>query len=458
MKNWFLRGLTAGIRTEPVPESGNVSLALSPGLPKTTEHTSAERARALADVCPTRAISAEGSVARVDDDHCVLCMRCKGRDGQTWRRDVAWAHAPDPTAQGPLEGRFARSLHVRIVDAGDCGSCLNELAQLNGPSYNLHRFGIFIVPTPRQADVLLVVGPAARQMHEALLAAYEAMPEPKRVVAVGVCAASGGIFGPSLIGRRRRGSYPGRSRRSGMPATAARHHRRTAHGVRSNATSGEPVSSLALVLTLWAIAVCIVGAALALIVGERFAPRVLAFTGCTAAALSFVGGAMCLIAGPSADVVLWTLPSIGSITIGTTTIASWFTCIASLVYVPTSLFTVRYIDRYAAHYSLRAFTVWYCALLAAIIGLFICRDVVSFFIDWEVIAIASALLVAFEWRHVRNARAAFIMLGMSEAGTMAALLAMLLARGGSLSFAGPPAILDGGLSWAVFLWHSSVLA
>ena len=126
-------------------------------------------------------------------------MRCKGRDGQTWRRDVAWAHAPDPTAQGPLEGRFARSLHVRIVDAGDCGSCLNELAQLNGPSYNLHRFGIFIVPTPRQADVLLVVGPAARQMHEALLAAYEAMPEPKRVVAVGVCAASGGIFGPSLM-------------------------------------------------------------------------------------------------------------------------------------------------------------------------------------------------------------------------------------------------------------------
>ncbi|MGB6984913.1 MAG: proton-conducting transporter membrane subunit [Candidatus Aquilonibacter sp.] len=211
------------------------------------------------------------------------------------------------------------------------------------------------------------------------------------------------------------------------------------------------MTSLALTLTLWAIAVCLIGAGAALLLPERFAPRVLALSCCAAAALSFAGGALTLIAGPSGDVALWAFPVVGSITIGTTTIAGWFTCIASLVYLPTSLFTLRYLDRYAANYSLRAFTVWYCALLAAIIGLFICRDVTSFFIDWEIIAIASALLVAFEWRHERNARAAFIMLGMSEAGTMAALLAMLLARGGSLGFAGPSAFLGGGLSWAVFL-------
>jgi Ni,Fe-hydrogenase III small subunit len=76
---------------------------------------------------------------------------------------------------------------------------LNELAQMNGPAYNLHRFGIFITPTPRQADVLLVVGPVTAHMQGPLRAAYEAMPEPKRVVAVGACASTGGIFGPSVM-------------------------------------------------------------------------------------------------------------------------------------------------------------------------------------------------------------------------------------------------------------------
>ncbi|HTZ55753.1 MAG TPA: proton-conducting transporter membrane subunit [Candidatus Acidoferrum sp.] len=211
------------------------------------------------------------------------------------------------------------------------------------------------------------------------------------------------------------------------------------------------MTALPLTLNLWAIAICVLGVDFALIAKERLAPRVLAIACCAAAALSFLGGAVCLAVGPSGDVALWTFPVIGSITIGTTTMGSWFACVAALVYVPTSLFTLRYLERYADNYSLRAFAIWYCALLAAIIGLFLCRDVTSFFIDWEVIAIASALLVAFEWRHVRNARAAFLMLGMSEAGTMAALLAMLLARSGSLWFGGPPTVLGGALSWAVFL-------
>ncbi len=199
MKNWFLRGLLAGIRTEPMPGGGDVAASLSPGLPKTTIHNTKERAVALAAACPTGAIEAAAAIARVNEDCCVHCMRCKGADGQNWRHDVTWAHPPDRDAREPLGGGFRRSLYVRIVDAGDCGSCLNELAQMNGPSYNLHRFGIFITPTPRQADVLLVVGPATRQMHDALRGAYEAMPEPKRVVAVGACAASGGVFGPSLM-------------------------------------------------------------------------------------------------------------------------------------------------------------------------------------------------------------------------------------------------------------------
>jgi len=199
MKNWFVRGVAAGILTETLPGDGNVSTAISPGLPAATEYATAEIAEEISALCPTDAIQASGSTAGVDEDRCVLCMRCKERGPQTWRRDVAWAHPAATSSLEPLRGAFARSLHVRIIDAGDCGSCLNELAQMNGPLYNLHRLGIFITPTPRQADVLLVVGPGTHQMRDALVAAYHAMPEPKRVVAVGACAASGGVFGPSLM-------------------------------------------------------------------------------------------------------------------------------------------------------------------------------------------------------------------------------------------------------------------
>jgi Ni,Fe-hydrogenase III small subunit len=196
--NWFLRGLVAGVRTERLPGSDVVAPGLSPGIPATTVFASAGRAAEVARVCPTRALEAEGSTVRVATGRCIDCMRCGQMDPpQNWRHDVRWAE----TAEGkePLPKSFRRSIHVRIVDAGDCGSCLNELALLNGPSYNLHRFGIFITPTPRQADVLLVVGPMTAHMQAPLRAAYDAMPEPKRVVAVGACAITGGIFGPSVM-------------------------------------------------------------------------------------------------------------------------------------------------------------------------------------------------------------------------------------------------------------------
>lgn len=200
-----------------------------------------------------------------------------------------------------------------------------------------------------------------------------------------------------------------------------------------------------------ALVLCPLGALLALCLAERFASRVLAITCCASALFSFLGFSICLLRGASGEVTVWTLPVVGAISFGTTVLGAWFGCVASLVYVPTSLFTLGYLDRYAEKYSLRAFTVWYCILLAGITGLFICRDTTSFFVVWEVIAIASALLVAFEWRHTQNANAAFVMLGMSEAGTMAALLAVLLARSGSLSFAAPPQLPSAPVSWAIFL-------
>ena len=85
------------------------------------------------------------------------------------------------------------------MDAGDCGACLNEVKQLNNPYYNMHRLGFFITPSPRHADVLLVVGPVTDHMKFALKKVYDAMPTPKRVVAVGACALSGGVFAESFV-------------------------------------------------------------------------------------------------------------------------------------------------------------------------------------------------------------------------------------------------------------------
>jgi len=94
-----------------------------------------------------------------------------------------------------IHGRLRRSLHVRQVDAGSCNACELEIAAATNPLYDLERFGIHLVASPRHADVLLVTGPVTRNMEIALRRTYEAAPEPRVVVAVGACGCSGGMFG-----------------------------------------------------------------------------------------------------------------------------------------------------------------------------------------------------------------------------------------------------------------------
>lgn len=94
--------------------------------------------------------------------------------------------------------RFARSLHIRQVDAGSCNGCELEIGGLTGPHYDLERFGIHFVASPRHADCLLVTGPVTRNMAEALRRTWEATPAPRLVIAAGDCGRDGGIF---------RGSY-----------------------------------------------------------------------------------------------------------------------------------------------------------------------------------------------------------------------------------------------------------
>jgi Ni,Fe-hydrogenase III small subunit len=97
-----------------------------------------------------------------------------------------------------VRARFGRSLAIRQVDAGSCNGCELEISGLAGPHYDLERFGLHFVASPRHADCLLVTGPVTRNMAEALRRTWLATPDPKIVIAAGDCAADGGLF---------RGSY-----------------------------------------------------------------------------------------------------------------------------------------------------------------------------------------------------------------------------------------------------------
>lgn len=189
MNIWPLKGLLTRVPATRYPAQAEAAAGTTPGRPRAA---SAD----IAAVCPTGALRAEGGA--VQFARCIHCFRCvRGSEIiAKWLTDYEWGRfAP---GRGPLPDAFRRSIHVRVVDAGDCGACLAELLQLESPNYSLHRLGIYVTPSPRDADVLLVVGPVTNAMRAPLEAAYAAMPEPKRVVAVGACAASGGLFGPSF--------------------------------------------------------------------------------------------------------------------------------------------------------------------------------------------------------------------------------------------------------------------
>ena len=100
------------------------------------------------------------------------------------------------------EARLGRSLAIREVDAGSCNGCELEIHALNNVLYDLERFGLRFVASPRHADVLLVTGPVTANMRQALERTYQATPGPKWVVAVGDCALNGGVFAgsPACVG------------------------------------------------------------------------------------------------------------------------------------------------------------------------------------------------------------------------------------------------------------------
>jgi Ni,Fe-hydrogenase III small subunit len=112
-------------------------------------------------------------------------------------KDDAAVAALAASVERAARRRLGRSLSIREVDAGSCNGCELEIHALNNAFYDLERFGLRFVASPRHADVLMVTGPVTRNMRQALQRTYDATPDPKWVVAIGDCAVDGGIFSES---------------------------------------------------------------------------------------------------------------------------------------------------------------------------------------------------------------------------------------------------------------------
>jgi Ni,Fe-hydrogenase III small subunit/ferredoxin len=209
MAFWTLIGLAKGKATTGWPGPGDDGQTGLLGMPRYNPELCAAGCDACTEVCPTAALTARpGGGLEVDYGRCVVCQLCTEAcptgamsPSSDWafgvrhREDLRWAEAAASAtrARSPERAGFRRSLHIRHVDAGSCNGCESELQALNNPFYNLHRLGIFFTPSPRFADLLLVTGPVTRAMEGPLRTTYDAMPQPRWVMAVGTCAVSGGI-------------------------------------------------------------------------------------------------------------------------------------------------------------------------------------------------------------------------------------------------------------------------
>ncbi len=188
-----------------------------------------EMAEAACRLCPTLALSSvriqDAELLSLDYGKCIGCGRCAELNAFSIAQRLARCGLPrqglvqyfdfergkevfmEPTPQpeavsSEIARLFGRALNIRQLDAGSCNGCEAEITALNNPYYDLERFGMHFVPSPKHADLLLVTGPVTRNMAVAVQQTYEAVPAPKLVVAVGACGCSGGIFAdsPAVVG------------------------------------------------------------------------------------------------------------------------------------------------------------------------------------------------------------------------------------------------------------------
>ncbi len=225
---WLFKGLRSRRLTSSYPAGPDPAPAGFRGRAALSGPASRQQAEALAGACLPRALQVTDSGAlRLDGARCIncgLCLEAAGGEAveiepcyelAAAHRQALLAETTESTgpralfgsaeASGsngkPLGGPFRRSIHIRHIDTGSDGAVEQEIAALLSPFYDMQRLGLFFTATPRHADVLLVTGPVTAPMVEHLRRTYEAMPEPRVVVAAGTDACSGGIWaGPDVRG------------------------------------------------------------------------------------------------------------------------------------------------------------------------------------------------------------------------------------------------------------------
>jgi Ni,Fe-hydrogenase III small subunit/NAD-dependent dihydropyrimidine dehydrogenase PreA subunit len=209
IKTLFAR-LKQGYRTMPFPAKNDVLPERFLGRPEISAEVSQSDIDRCKAVCPTNAFDGSDDRLRIDLGKCLFCGDCQKAcpsGGLKFTRDY---HLASRIREGlvltsqltpqeiqikeKIKHIFGRSLKLRQVSAGGCNACEADVNVLNTLSYDLGRFGIQFVASPRHADGMLVTGPVTKNMRLALEKAYKAIPSPKIVIAVGACAISGGPY------------------------------------------------------------------------------------------------------------------------------------------------------------------------------------------------------------------------------------------------------------------------
>jgi hydrogenase-4 component B len=201
---------------------------------------------------------------------------------------------------------------------------------------------------------------------------------------------------------------------------------------------------------------CGVGAVAAFLVPARRIPLLLAAVGALASLLILATSALHLGGDTAFRIELWPVLTLGKLTLAADRLSAYFLFVSGLVFLPVSLFSGPYLSKYVAHHDLRYFSVLYHGLFASIVLVLIADDAISFLVAWEAMSIASYLLVAYEYEREESARAGFVMLAMSEAGTIAVALAFIIIAGaaGTLGFDGlrsSASVLGEKARWVVLL-------
>ncbi len=197
-------------RTQPFPPKDAALPERFRGVPAIDQAACVKNWKLIENVCPTNALQKTGATVELDLGRCIFCgvceTACEGK-GVAFSRDYRMAvraredlHLSGDELKraemlgGKLHKLFGRSLKLRQVSAAGCNACEADTNVLNTLAYDLGRFGIQFVASPRHADGFLITGPVSQHMAAALKKTYDAVPSPKIVIAVGACAIAGGPY------------------------------------------------------------------------------------------------------------------------------------------------------------------------------------------------------------------------------------------------------------------------